>query len=108
MSNGAGQVGGYRTSRTDVVSGGASSASDLRVPVSAAAPARPAAAIDRLMLRNCRRFCMFASLLHREDGSNPQLFPDLLEEPPVRPRRDDLVGRRLDHAELPQTQRPET
>jgi len=40
--------------------------------------------------------------------SNPQLFPDLLQEPPVRSRRDDLVGRRLDHAELAQTQRPET
>jgi hypothetical protein len=27
------------------------------------------------------------------DASNPQLFPDLLDEPPIRPRRDDLVGR---------------
>ena len=27
--------------------------------------------------------------------SNPQLFPDLLDEPPVRADRDDLVGRQL-------------
>ena len=48
-------------SRTEVVSGGASSASDLRAPVSAAAPARPAAAMEKPVLRKCRRSCMFAS-----------------------------------------------
>ena len=42
------------------------------------------------------------------DGSNSKLFPDLFDEPPIRARRDDLVGRRLDHAELAQTQRVET
>src|ERR1700722_16813408 len=52
----------YR-SRTEVVSGGASSASDVREWVSAAAPARPAAATEKPVVRKCRRFCMFASRL---------------------------------------------
>ena len=50
-------------------------------------------------------FCLEKAASRR---SNPQLFPDLLQEPPVRAGRDDLVGRRLDHAELAQTQRLET
>ena len=47
----------YR-SRTEVVSGGASSASDRRAPVSAAAPARPAAAIGKAGLEE------MTSILH--------------------------------------------
>ena len=60
MSSGARQVAGICPSRSEVVSGGASSASDLRAPVSAAAPARPAAAIEKPVLRKSRRSCMFA------------------------------------------------
>src|ERR1700722_5905353 len=50
--------------------------------------------------------CSMASRF--ELNSNPQFFSNLLLEPPIRPRRDDLVRRRLDHAELALTQRPET
>ena len=70
MSIGAMQVASsfqYR-SRTEVVSGGASSASDLRAPASAPAPARPAAAREKPVVRKCRRSCMFASPLLGEGG----------------------------------------
>ena len=64
MSSGARQVASFLKdrSRTEVVSGGASSASVRRAAASAAAPARPAAATEMPVLRKCRRFCMVASL----------------------------------------------
>jgi hypothetical protein len=71
MSIGARQVASsfqYR-SRTEVVSSGGSAASGLRAPVSAAAPASPAAAKEKPARRKRRRFCMFAFPLFLEKAA---------------------------------------
>src|SRR5215471_4809964 len=94
-----------------VISGGASWACDLRAPTRHAAPADESAARKR------RRLCVNFTLasVPLESGavntspasSSLQLPLELVEEAPVGALRDDLTGRRLDHARLVQSQRVE-
>src|SRR5262249_40807916 len=97
--------------RTVVVSGGGSAANELGPAKRHAAPADESAARKRRRL--CVNF-MLASVPLESGAVNTspassslQLTLELVEEAPVRALRDDLTGRRLDHARLVQSQRIE-
>src|SRR6516162_6225143 len=97
--------------RTVVVSGGGSAANELGPAKRHAAPADESAARKRRRL--CVNFMLASVPL--ESGpvntspasSSLQLALELVEEAPVGALRDDLTGRRLDHARLVQSQRVE-
>src|SRR5215471_14848206 len=91
-----------------VISGGASWACDLRAPTRHAAPADESAARKRRRL--CVNFMLASvplesSVVNTSPASSSLQLPlELVEEAPVGSLRDDLAGRRFDHASLMQTQ----
>src|SRR5258707_6608372 len=94
--------------RTVVVSGGVSWANDWDKP------SRPAAPADDTAVRNRRRLCVMCMRPSLESSARAiapslslELAFELVEETPVGALRDDLAGRRFDHARFVQSQRIE-
>src|SRR6516162_4900038 len=98
---GAMQIPAIFASRTVVVSGAPSCASELCAPI------RPAAPADESVERNWRRVRvvhMMAHLPSLERTSPFQLALELVEKAPVARLGDELIGGELDHARLAQAQ----
>src|SRR5262245_62869795 len=113
MYCGASQIGARESSRSVVVSGGPSSASDVRGPRRLAA-----LAADRVARKSRRDWTIcikapfglceaWGSPPRRPVASGLQLALELVEEAPVGALGDQRVRARLDHADLVQAQRVE-
>src|SRR5687768_13410038 len=105
------QMPGILASRIVVISGGASSANDRRVPRTPAAPAAVRlASKSRRLWMICTTFIsslQFRSIRARAACSRLEFALQLVEEAPVSAVGDEGVRARFDHADLVEPQREE-